>query len=302
MSKNNVLLIFVDGVGIGKKDPECNPFFKYRFKMFEDIFGSTPHLDNQYLNNNNKYLFPVDACMGVPELPQSGTGQASIFCGVNAPKILGQHFGPYPHSKLLPTLKEKNIFHEFMKRGLKVTFSNAYPQTFFDYVNSGRQRLSVTTLSCIMSGLRLNNYNDLKKGKALSSDIDNFYWVERLGYRLSKISPKRAAKRLIKLTKKNNLTVYEFFLTDHLGHGRNAAEFEYIIKKFDEFIYSILSQLPKKISLVICSDHGNFEDISIKSHTTNPALGITAGAFAKELSAKIKNLSDIKPAILELFD
>ncbi|MBN1638056.1 MAG: alkaline phosphatase family protein, partial [Ignavibacteriales bacterium] len=214
----------------------------------------------------------------------------------------GFHFGPHPHSQLLPILKEKNIFYEFLKRGQKVTFANAYPQTFFDYVNSGRQRLSVTTLSCIMSGVRLNNYNDLKKRKALSADIDNSYWFEKLGYRLPRISPKRAAKRLIKLAKKNNITIYEFFLTDHLGHGRNAEDFEFIIKKFDEFIYSVLSKLPKKITLVICSDHGNFEDICIKSHTTNPSICITAGANAKELSEKIKDLSNIKPAILELLN
>lgn len=302
MSNNNVLFIFVDGVGIGEKDSNCNPFFKYKFKMFEDIFGTTPHLQEQYLNKDNIFFFPVDALMGVPELPQSGTGQTSIFCGVNAPKILGIHFGPHPHSDLIPILREKNIFYEFARRQLKVTFANAYPQTFFDYVNSGRQRLSVTTLSCILSDIRLNNYNDLLKRKALSADIDNYFWKEKLGYRIRRISPQRAAKRLIKLAKKNNLTVYEFFLTDHLGHGRNAEDFEFIIKKFDEFIFTILNKLPKKVTLVICSDHGNFENICIKSHTTNPAICITAGASAKVLSEKIKNLSDIKPAILELLN
>lgn len=50
---------------------------------------------------------------------------------------------------------------------------------------------------------------------------------------------------------------------------------------------------------MICSDHGNFEDISIKTHTMNPALTITAGKNAKQLAYNIKDLTDIKPSIIK---
>ncbi len=53
-------------------------------------------------------------CLGVEGLPQSGTGQTSIFCGVNASKIVGKHFGPYPYSTLIPIIKEKNIFKHYL--------------------------------------------------------------------------------------------------------------------------------------------------------------------------------------------
>ncbi|MEO8231269.1 MAG: metalloenzyme, partial [Ignavibacteriota bacterium] len=66
---NNVLMIFIDGVGIGKKDYEFNPFFKYGFETFEKIFGEIPYLENQYLNKNEIYLFPSDARLGVEGLP-----------------------------------------------------------------------------------------------------------------------------------------------------------------------------------------------------------------------------------------
>jgi bisphosphoglycerate-independent phosphoglycerate mutase (AlkP superfamily) len=56
------------------------------------------------------------------------------------------------------------------------------------------------------------------------------------------------------------------------------------------------------MTLVVCSDHGNFEDLSIKMHTLNPALCITAGENAGQLSKRIKNLSNIKPAIMEMYD
>jgi len=43
------------------------------------------------------------------------------------------------------------------------------------------------------------------------------------------------------------------------------------------------------------------EDISIKSHTINPALTISAGKYAERLSNRITNLSHIRDAILELY-
>ncbi|MBK7229408.1 MAG: hypothetical protein IPH97_11230 [Ignavibacteriales bacterium] len=104
---NPVLMIFIDGIGIGKKDYEFNPFFKYGFKTFENIFGEIPHLENQYLNKNGYYLFPTDATLGVDGLPQSGTGQVSIFCGINAPQLVGKHFGPFPYSTTIPFIEEK---------------------------------------------------------------------------------------------------------------------------------------------------------------------------------------------------
>ena len=74
---------------------------------------------------------------------------------------------------------------------------------------------------------------------------------------------------------------------------------EYFSKVLDEFLLNLILQLPKSVSLLICSDHGNYEDLSIKMHTKNPALGLAAGVNAKEYSQKIKSLVDIKEAIME---
>ncbi len=294
------ILIFIDGVGIGKKDARANPFFKYHMKFLNDIFGETPHLDKQRMSGNNAFLFPTDATMGISGLPQSGTGQTSIFSGVNAPSIIGMHFGPYPYSTLIPILEKKNIWKEFLDRGLKATFVNAYPKIFFDYINSGRKRLSVTSLSCLLTGVKLKNFTDLRRGHALSAEIDNARWVERLNYNLPIIKPTTAAKRLIKISDNNHLTVFEFFLTDHLGHGRHPDIMKYTLSILDEFLFYLIKNIGER-TLVICSDHGNLEDLSVKSHTTNPALTITAGKYAEHLSNEIKALYNIKHSILGLY-
>jgi hypothetical protein len=298
MSK--VLTVFLDGVGIGKKDLQFNPFFKYGFKTFKEIFNEIPSLDNPRLASGNNFLFPCDAQLGVPGLPQSGTGQTSLFCGVNAPEFVGKHFGPYPYSTTYSILAEKNILLRYKKMNKKSFFANAYPQPFFDYIESGRSRLGVTALTCKLAGIKFNTSTDVQSGDALTAELTNERWNKKLGYKLPVISPENAAEILLKIANKNDFTLYEFYLTDHLGHQRISDEFEKIFDEIDRFLFQLINKLEREsMTLVICSDHGNLEDLSTKTHTNNPALMITSGLFAEQLANSIKDLTDVTPAILK---
>jgi hypothetical protein len=292
-------MVFLDGVGIGKQDTLNNPFFKYGFKTFENIFENIPSLNNQFLTNGTHFLFPTDATLGVEGLPQSGTGQASLFCGFNAPKFVGKHFGPYPYSTTIPILQKENILISFREKYNSSYFANAYPKVFFDYINSGRSRLSVTTLTCKLVGIKLNHVADVRLGKALTAELTNERWNQRLGYKLIVISPKTAARRLIRIAKKYKFTLYEYYLSDHLGHLRLVNEFEKLFTEMDEFLFTLLNEVDSKnMTLVICSDHGNLEDLSVKTHTRNPALTITVGKAAKEIFESVTDITQIKEAII----
>lgn len=297
----NTLLIFLDGVGIGEMDKSINPFFQKQFKFLEEIFGATPHLENQEFSSEGKYLFPADANMGVDGLPQSGTGQTSIFCGVNAPKVIGKHFGPFPYSTLKPIIEKENIFNSFLERGMKVSFANAFPKIFFDYINSGRKRLNVTTLMALYSDVKMFDVDDMLGGKGVSSDLTNRRWNTKLKYNIQTITPKEAAKRLLNITSENHFTLFEYFFTDHLGHGRNKDEFDILLDDLDKFLFEIISKINRDTTLLICSDHGNLENIGVKGHTNNPTLAIATGYGALELKKKIKDLSQIKSAIMDLY-
>ncbi len=270
------LLIFLDGVGIGESNSTINPFVKKRFKFLEEIFGGTPILENQKFSKDGIHLFPVDANMGVDGLPQSGTGQTSIFCGVNAPKIIEKHFGPFPYSTLKPIIEKDNIFQSFLEQGAKVCFANAFPKIFFEYINSGRKRLNVTTLMALYSKVKMFNVDDMLAGKGISSDITNRRWNTKLKCNIPTISPEVAADRLLNITAENNFTLFEYFFTDHLGHGRNKDEFDLLLDDLDRFLFKVISEISKDTTLLICSDHGNLENIAVKGHTNNPTLTITA--------------------------
>jgi 2,3-bisphosphoglycerate-independent phosphoglycerate mutase len=297
---NPVLMIFLDGVGIGKEDYSYNPFFKYGFKTFEHFFGGIPSLNNINFLKNDKYLFPADALLGIPGLPQSGTGQVSILCGINAPAFVGKHFGPFPYSTTVPVIKEKNIFHTYKNMGHSVAFANAYPSVFFDYIRSGKKRLSTTSMSCRLSNVKLNSVTDLRKGKALTAEITNERWNLKLGYDLPVIAPSVAAKRLLQITAENSFTLFEYFLTDHIGHGRYEGDIPGTMEILDEFLFTIMETLDySRTTLLVCSDHGNLEDLSVKTHTFNPALTISAGLHAEKLYQNIKDISQIKDAIIK---
>ena len=292
-------MVFLDGVGIGKKDFKFNPFFKYGFKSFEKLFGTIPSLENPVIEKENLFLFPADATLGVSGLPQSGTGQVALFCGFNAPKFAGKHFGPFPFSTTVPILLKENILLHYKKNGGSF-FANAYPKIFFDYINSGKSRLSTTTLTCNRAGIKFNNVTDVRNGKALTAELTNERWNRKLGYNLHVIKPKTAARRLLRIASKNKFTLYEYYLSDHLGHWRLADEFDKLYSELDQFLFTLLDEMDKKkITLVICSDHGNLEDLSVKTHTLNPSLTITAGKNSKAIFRSVKSITDIKPAIIK---
>lgn len=294
----NIIFVFLDGIGIGKKDTNFNPFFKYGFKTLEHMFGVIPDLENQFISNGDKHIFPTDAVLGVEGLPQSGTGQTSIFCGINAQELIGKHFGPFPFSTLHPIIEKENIFKYLEQHNNKTMFANAFPSIFFDYLKEGKRRLSVTSLSCILSNIPLCGYDELKNGDALSAEIDNHRWVNKLKYNLPIIEPELAAERLLKLGKRYNFVLFEYFYSDHLGHGRLNDDFLTIFKTLDRFLFFLLTNYSDDTTIIICSDHGNLEDMSIKTHTLNPALTIAAGKNSNLAKDSIKGINDFKNYII----
>ena len=297
---NNVLMVFLDGFGIGKKDYEFNPFFKFGFKTFEKTFSEIPSLDNKKFTNGKSFLFPTDATLGVEGLPQSGTGQTALFCGFNAPKFVGKHYGPFPYTTTIPMLQKDNILVYFKEKYKSSYFANAYPKVFFDYINSGKSRLSVTAVTCRLSGIKFNRVSDVRAGRALTAELTNERWNRRLGYKLNVIQPKTAARRLLRIAEKYKFTLYEYYLSDHLGHLRLANEFETLFSEIDEFLFTLLDEVDsKKMTLIICSDHGNLEDLSVKTHTRNPAITITAGKSANQIAESVTDITQIKKAIIE---
>ena len=100
-----ILILFVDGVGLGSDDADTNPFVAANLPNITTLMSGRKLVSNQQAFSYNNFSFvPVDACMGVDGMPQSATGQASIMTGVNVPAYIGKHWGPKP-SEEIPKFK-----------------------------------------------------------------------------------------------------------------------------------------------------------------------------------------------------
>jgi 2,3-bisphosphoglycerate-independent phosphoglycerate mutase len=302
-AKLHVILLFLDGVGIGKKDVNINPFFHARMPTLTKLCGGElPHMPFKNKSTNQAEVIAINATLGVAGLPQSGTSQTAIFTGVNGAKKFGRHFGPHPPSVLRQDIAEKNIFHQLKALDKSVVFANAFPQRFFDYTKSGARRLTVTTLSCQLSGIPLLTVRDLQRDEGISPDFIRTQWPELDHPEIKPILPRTAGRHLAHIVAQHDFTLFEYWLTDHAGHSQKMAFAVEVLERFDEFLSGFLDLFDySNTLLMIVSDHGNIEDLSTKSHTRNRVPCILVGKQCHQLVHRIKSLTHITPAIIRLF-
>lgn len=299
-----VMMLFLDGVGIGRKDPASNPFFSAGLPHLRSLLGgSLAHRHSAHCKGDHALAIPINATLGIQGFPQSGTGQTTLFTGVNAPRLLGRHFGPYPHSSQRQIVREKNIFHQLKNRGKRVCFANAYPRQFFQYIESGKTRFTVTTLACQMAQVPLRGADELCRNEGISADITRVRWKD-LGYPdMPTITPADAGNHLSALSRSFDFTLFEYFLPDHAGHQQSMDRSIEFLEQFDGFLGGILETFDcSSDTLLITSDHGNVESLDVRTHTRNPVPLIAAGPYRDFFAQNIRSLAHVTPTILQLFD
>ena len=293
-----VLFVFLDGVGLGPAT-EHNPFATLHLPAFERLAGGQPWTDAARPLREPQHVFvPIDATLGVPGLPQSGTGQAALFSGENAAVAHGGHFGPYPPTAVRPILAAHSIYQRLKARGVSaeaLAFANAYPDRFFAAAEA-RGRWTVTTFMANAAGARLRTTRDLAAGDALTPDLTGIGWQRLIEPDCPIITEADAARRLLGIARAHRFTLFEYFLTDKAGHSRDAARTADVLSSLDRFFAALLDRLGD-VLLVVSSDHGNLEDLGTKSHTTNPVPLVAVGPGAGRL-ASATSLLDVTPALV----
>jgi phosphopentomutase len=298
-----VLLIFLDGVGLGENDPAINPFLAARLPTLDDLLdGQRPRLTLDPVETSGATLIPTDALLGVDGVPQSATGQATILTGTNAAQANGGHWGPLPTPAIRDVVERESIFRKLRDQGRRALFANAYPARYFHDVDRGKKMISVSPLAALAGGQRLRGYEDLRMGRALSSYLTNQGWREVLGYTdLPPITPYQAGCILGSLAQDHDFTLFEHYHTDVCGHHQDMAGAVAILEALDEFLAGVLHICQDNGTLVlITSDHGNVEDMRVRGHTTNPVPTILIGPGHSQLAASIRTLADITPTLLTI--
>lgn len=303
-----ILVVFLDGVGVGPDDAASNPFLHARLPILRDLLGGTPPLSLDGCHGlihetDRALLLGVDATLGVPDLPQSATGQTALLTGLNAPRRLGYHYGPYPNQMLRDLLAEHSLFRQLLRAGQRVAFANAYPERYHERLTRGKGRASAIARAAHLAGVRLRGPEDLRAGHALSAFLTNRGWREYLGYRdMPIIEVAEAGRRLARLAQDYDFTLFEYYHTDIVGHRGVQARILEVLEEVDGFLGGVVEHLGGDTLLVVVSDHGNVEDWCTTKHTRNPALALFVGDDGpwRRVVRRITKLTDVAPAVLEI--
>lgn len=300
------LFLFMDGIGFGEDNAEMNPFVAAKTPTLRNLLngkqlikGITP------LESERATLLALDANLGMPGLPQSATGQASLLTGKNVPQLVGEHYGPKPNKPVAAIVREDNLFIQLTQRGYRAALLNAYPPRYFEGVESGKRLFSAIPLAVTSAGILLKTADDFFAGTGFSVDFTGQGWRRQLGYKdAPQMKAEEAGRHLSKEVKKYDLAFFEFWPSDYAGHHQDRQGAIDLLEQIDAVLGGLLSDWNDDEGLIlITSDHGNMEDLSQRHHTTNPvpALVIGAKALRDKFCANLKDISGVTPAILQFY-
>ena len=302
MRRRRVILLFLDGVGVGADDPASNPLAMGVYPTLDRLLaGRRPVVETGRLSAAEAELVPLDAALGVSGRPQSATGQAALVTGINAAERLGEHFGPWLDDRVRAVLDEGGIFRRLRDLGSSPYFCNAYPRAYFDAVERGRRRLSALPYAAVAGGQPLLTYADLCAGRALSADFTGEGWRDELGYPdVPVYTPQEAGQVLWQLSQPYDFIFFEGWQTDVLGHAQNHAGAVQWLQRFDAVLAGLLAAADLNQTLVVVtSDHGNVEECRHGKHTTNPVVTLVLGADRQRIAGRLHGLTDLVPAVME---
>jgi hypothetical protein len=280
------VLVFIDGLGLGDRDPSYNPLARQAtlLSQFRDGTGTPLPAEGR--------LLALDATLGVGGRPQSASGQTALLTGVNAPALLGRHLLGYPNEPLRELLRRESVFHKLAEQHRSFSFLNGYPAVYLAALHlpfvgepggeagqhrghrtelprqwARRLRPAAAPYAFAAAGGLLATFEEVRAGAALCHDLTNLAARER-GSDLPLRSPEEAAEVVAQRAAESDFVMFDYFLTDEAGHLQDFDLAERSLADLDRFLRSLVAALPlERTSLFVTSDHGNLEDLRKRNHT-----------------------------------
>ena len=281
-----VLFLFIDGVGLRAAATD-NPV--------------NPEVCPALCRLITKHGKPIDARLGIDGPPQSATGQATMFSGVNCAAAMGKHCEGFPGPNLRKIIETDNLFKQLRSKGKEVCFSDAYLVDSAEEL-AARRFKSVTTVMALTTPETIRTVDDLQNGQAVMQDLTRETIQDRWPD-IAVIPPQRAAEHLAAIVRQFDFTLFEFFQSDVAGHSMDYARACAALRTYDRFLASIVRFTEAMgVTLVLTSDHGNIENISERGHTLNPVPFVAFGPKEEFLRERVSSLVDVTPALLAAFD
>jgi 2,3-bisphosphoglycerate-independent phosphoglycerate mutase len=276
-----VAWLMLDGVGIAPFH-DMHPFQNLEIPnlMRLGIASARQILEPEFVSH------PIDARLGVEGLPQSGTGQTTLLTGLNAAKIMGRHYGPWPGPSLKPAL-EAGLPRQLIEAHFSVRLANHYPARYLEAIKNGSRKLNAIAYSMTQAGAKLEyGIPPMLENPEHPGDT-SLQTVQAWGREF--------------VESKANLTIFDAWWSDHLGHHGTLLEAQHHVLRLEAFVSAVIEARQTDTLFLITSDHGNFEDVGIKTHTFAPVPLVAVGKGAIEF-AKVTDLTGVRPALSAWFD
>ncbi len=294
----HILMIFLDGVGLGEDDPKINPFAAANTPTLNALAAGHRWLRTTGRQSSERAVFvPTDPRMGVPGRPQSASGQAAILTGRNVPTLIGTHFGPRPNAAIRALLAEDNFYKQVLAHGMSAALLEAYPPRWHEAVDRGKRLRASYQEAPHTAGLPIFTEKELYNGDALAVDWTGEGWRSQLGYTDSPIyTPFEAGVKMVELSRRYHFAFFANWLTDTIGHRGTVADGAGMLELFDAVMAGALATWHDDEGLiVIASDHGNLEDMRHGKHTENDVPTVIIGSERQAFAAGLATLADIAP-------
>jgi hypothetical protein len=290
-----LIFVLIDGVGLAPAAPH-NPVVTSLPRLTR--FLGVPLTDTLRIATPTLHAAPIDATLGMPGLPQSGSGHSAIYGGFNAAVFNGRHQPSYPTVAMREYLAKHNLFRSARQLGARVAWANGYLPGYDEAVTRRKLRHTAGTWSALHADLELRGLDQLMVGTALGWDITHAILRMRLGTNdLPLITPEAAGSRLAALARDCDLVAFETYLPDLAAHQRLDISVETALTLVDGLVAGILEQRHDADTLILTSDHGNSEDITTRIHTRSPVPLIVVGPATRHF-AQVRAIDGLAAAIL----
>jgi hypothetical protein len=248
---------------------------------------------------------------------------------VNAPRELGRHISGFPNQHLRAILAEHSVHRQALARGLRPAFANAYNEAYFRRPAS---RQSVTTHAVHAAGMPFRMMGDYRAGRAVFHDLTgelirvqgnedklappseekprvfkNRFARDREGFaafaarmEMEVIDPREAGRRVAGLAADHDYVLFEYVKSDMMGHDTGRSWARDVVAEVMLFLRTVLERMDgERDTLLVASDHGNSEDLTVRTHTLAPVPAVAVGPLAEAILNRCEAITDIVPALLD---
>jgi 2,3-bisphosphoglycerate-independent phosphoglycerate mutase len=296
----HILLIFVDGIGLGDDDASINPFAAAEMPTLRALTNGKRWLRDTGIQRTERAIFiPTDPRLDVEGRPQSGTSQAAILTGKNVPQLIGRHYGPKPDEKTRAIINEDNLFKQVKALGKQPALIDAYPPGLLASIKRGKTLPSSIQQAAMAAGQTLFSTEELLARRALTAEWTGHAWRDHLKIMESPLyTPQEAGRLMVDIARQYDFAMHSHWLTDYIGHKGPFDEAVKLLDMLDGVLEGVLDAWQDDEGLVILtSDHGNMEHIGDRHHTENDVPTLIIGAEKETFADGFTRLTDITPRI-----